>query len=139
MDEIKSASWNNRFWAWLIDVMLMSIPWYLVITILKISAVSVLGFGYQGMLMFLYWTILEGYRGQSIGKMFQNIVVVGAFGEKIGIKDAALESFGKAFLLPLDCLIGWLAIPASGQRLFNNISNTIVTIEIEECAMCYRT
>lgn len=45
---------------------------------------------------------------------------------KIVFRVAALESFGKAFLLPLDCLIGWLAMPDSKLRLFNRISNTLV-------------
>ena len=32
---------------------------------------------------------------------------------RINYPTAAIESFGKAFLLPLDCLIGWLAMPGS--------------------------
>jgi uncharacterized RDD family membrane protein YckC len=49
-------------------------------------------------------------------------------GSRIGYAQAALESFGKAFLLPLDCIIGWIASSCSAkrQRLFNKLSNTIV-------------
>ena len=73
-----------------------------------------------------YWTALEGYRGQSLGKMLLNIVVTGPLCESIRFRDAAVESFGKAFLLPIDCLIGWFALRDSQQRLFNKISDTVV-------------
>jgi hypothetical protein len=69
---------------------------------------------------------LEGYRGKSLGKMLFNIVVTGTLGENIGFRDAALEAFGKAFLLPFDCFICWFALREKRQRLFNRISDTIV-------------
>jgi uncharacterized RDD family membrane protein YckC len=69
---------------------------------------------------------MEGYQGQSIGKMIMNLKVVNRDGTKINYATAALESLGKAFLLPLDCLIGWLAMPGTKLRVFNRISNTIV-------------
>ena len=55
-----------------------------------------------------------------------NLKVVNRDGTKIHYKTAAIESFGKAFLLPLDCLIGWIAMPNSKLRVFNRISNTLV-------------
>lgn len=135
MDEIKPASWQSRFWAWSIDALLMSILWYLLMYINNLNATSLLALGYYGILTFLYWTVLEGYRGQSIGKMMLNLAVVGQFGEIIGFKDAAIESFGKAFLLPLDCLIGWMALPGKGLRLFNRISDTVVA-SLDEVGCC---
>lgn len=126
MEEIRRASWRARFWAWLIDVLLMSILGYLVATVLGLSLLSRGEIALQGGLMFLYWTVLEGYRGQSLGKMVLNLVVVGPVGEKIGFRDAGIESFGKAFLLPLDCLAGWWLLRGKGQRLFNRLSNTVV-------------
>ncbi len=59
------------------------------------------------------------------------IRVTGRAGESVGFTTAAIESFGKAFLLLPDCLIGWLAMPGSKQRLFNRISGTVV-IETRE-------
>jgi len=126
MDRIKPASWQKRLWAWIIDVLLVGIPWYLIIYTLVWNAASFLGLGLYGAMAFIYWTILEGYRGQSMGKMVLNLAAIGQFGECIGYKDAAIESFGKAFLLPLDCLAGWATLPGTGQRLFNRFSNTIV-------------
>jgi hypothetical protein len=80
--------------------------------------------------MFVYWTALEGYRGQSLGKMLLNIVVVGPYGEAIGFRDSALQSFGKAFLLPVDCLIGLLAYREKRQRFFNKLSDTVVKKQV---------
>jgi uncharacterized RDD family membrane protein YckC len=85
--------------------------------------------------LFVYWTLLEGYRGQSVGKMMLSLVVVGTAGERIGFMDAAVESFGKAFLLPFDCLLGWMGMAGKGQRFFNRLSNTVV-VKAEECIQC---
>ncbi len=144
MDTASPATWESRFWAWLIDILLvgliysmfgdcldipgtldvaesLGIVWALGITEgLGIDALGI------GLAAFVYWTVLEGYRGQSIGKMVMNIAVVDASGKMIGYEKAAIECFGKAFLLPLDCLIGWQALPASCQRLFNGVSDTLV-------------
>ena len=58
--------------------------------------------------------------------MVMNLKVVNRDGTKISYATSALESLGKAFLIPLDCLIGWLAMPGTKLRVFNRISNTIV-------------
>jgi uncharacterized RDD family membrane protein YckC len=135
MDGISRASWRERFWAWLIDVLLMGILWSSLMTISTIGASSAEGLGILATLLFIYWTALEGYRGQSLGKMLLNIVVVGPMGEKIGFPDSAVESFGKAFLLPLDCLCGWIFYRGSGQRVFNRFSDTVVA-EANEVSWC---
>ena len=127
MDEIiVLSSWEDRFWAWLIDVLLMGILWHRILTVLKIDAFGLSGVFLLAALLFIYWTVLEGYRGQSLGKMLFNIVVTGPLGESFRFRDAALESFGKAFLVPLDCVACWFFFRKSRQRLFNRISNTIV-------------
>jgi uncharacterized RDD family membrane protein YckC len=137
MEKMRGASWQSRFWAWLIDVLLLSIPWHLIMYAFGLDAISFLGLGCYGAMAFLYWTVLEGYRGQSMGKMVLNLAVIGKLGECIGFKDAAIESFGKAFLLPLDCLVGWTALPGSGQRLFNKISDTVVASLNQEDACIF--
>lgn len=135
METLTPASWMARFWAWLVDVLLMSILWYMAMTISGTSAFSPRGLGFHAVLLFLYWTLLEGYRGQSLGKMVLGIAVVGSAGERIGFKDAAVESLGKAFLLPLDFAIGILAFRDRGQRLFNRLSDTVVA-DAEEGIWC---
>ena len=126
MNKIVLASWDDRFWAWGIDVLLMSIIWHRVLFILEVDEFSLKGALMLASLLFIYWTALEGYRGQSFGKMILNIVVAGPLGEHIRFRDAAIESFGKAFLLPLDCLSCWFFFRKDRQRLSNRISNTIV-------------
>ena len=42
------------------------------------------------------------------------------------IKSAAIESFGKAFLLPINVLLGWIFTNNKRQRIFNRLSDTIV-------------
>lgn len=127
MDEIiVLSSWEDRFWARLIDVLLMGILWHRILIVLKMDALGIGGAVLLAAILFIYWTALEGYRGQSLGKMLFNIVVTGPLGESIRFRDAAVESFGKAFLLPFDWLIGWYALRESRQRLFNRISDTIV-------------
>lgn len=126
--EMRPAAWRARFWAWLIDILLVSIPWHMMMTSGVVGTFNTGSASLAGLaaLTFAYWTLLEGYRGQSLGKMILNIMVVGTLGQEIGFMDAAVESFGKAFLLPLDFLAGMIASPRSGQRLFNRLSGTIV-------------
>ncbi|OPY53200.1 MAG: RDD family protein [Methanosaeta sp. PtaU1.Bin112] len=125
-DTIVLSSWEERFWAWLIDVLLMGILWSGILIVLRVDPSSFNGVFLLLALLFIYWTALEGYRGQSLGKMLLNIVVTGPIGEDIRFRDAAVEAFGKSFLLPVDCLIGWFAFSRSRQRLFNKISDTVV-------------
>lgn len=130
METIHLAKWESRFWAWLIDILLVGALSNLIAISLRFlwhfEYFSLESFGVNGVLMFVYWTLFEGYNGQSVGKMALDLKVTDRNGGRIVFRDAALESFGKAFLLPLDCLIGWLAMPDSKLRLFNRISNTIV-------------
>ena len=126
------ASWEDRFWAWLIDIMLIGILWHRVMMVMKLEALGYDGALLHSLMLFIYWTALESHRGQSLGKMVMNIAVTGRSGEDIGLADAAVESFGKAFLLPIDCLAAWIINRGNKQRLFNRISDTIVVRQIEE-------
>jgi uncharacterized RDD family membrane protein YckC len=130
------AKWSNRFWAWLVDVILVILflnivrgifePFWKLPLLWDYMHWEIFAIGFETIFFFLYWTVMEGFRGQSIGKMVMNLKVVNRDGTKIRYGTAALESVGKAFLLPLDCLIGWLAMPNTKLRVFNRISNTIV-------------
>jgi uncharacterized RDD family membrane protein YckC len=137
MATIHLARWDTRFWAWLIDIIIVGIAVNVVTTL----AGAVYPFphlfdfpgnlfpfdlGLNSTVLFVYWTLLEGYSGKSVGKMALNLQVTGRSGEKIGFGAAAISSFGKAFLLPIDALIGWIAMPGTKLRLFNRLSNTIV-------------
>ncbi|KUL03553.1 MAG: RDD domain containing protein [Methanoculleus marisnigri] len=71
------ARWETRFWAWLIDVLLIGLPLWALSDRLPPSwrfmiDPGLLSFSLSSIVFFLYWTLLEGYRGQSIGKMAVN-------------------------------------------------------------------
>ncbi|MFC1803208.1 RDD family protein, partial [Thermoproteota archaeon] len=76
--------------------------------------------------LFLYWTYTEGATGQSIGKKVMKIKVTDLNGESIEMNTSMYQAFGKAFLLPLDILIGLIMYKDKDQRLFNHLSGTIV-------------
>jgi uncharacterized RDD family membrane protein YckC len=130
------ARWDTRFWAWLIDFILVILfinivrgaldPFWKLPQLWEFWRWEFFAVTFETLIFFFYWTVMDGYRGQSIGKMVMNLKVVSREGKKISYPAAAVESFGKAVLLPLDCLIGWLAMPGSKQRVFNRISHTIV-------------
>lgn len=132
------SKWSTRFWGWLIDIIIVNIAWGAVVRSFALLAFfpsfglidvwghNLFGIGTYSFVIFLYWTAMEGAAGQSIGKMVLNIKVTDRKGGEINFGKAAIESFGKAFLLPIDCLIGWIAMPEAKLRLFNRISNTIV-------------
>jgi uncharacterized RDD family membrane protein YckC len=132
------AFWGERFVAWLIDVILLSIiiglirafvwvgwprfPWVPSFS----TWVPFVDFGLSNVVQFLYWMLMEGAYGQSLGKMLMRMKVTRLGGSPINMAQAALQSLGKAFLLPLDCLLGWILYPRRRQRLFNYLSETIV-------------
>jgi len=132
------ANWGERFVAWLIDVVILAI----VITPIRLllaagwpsftlatgfpTWIPFVDFGLSNFIHFLYWMIMEGAYGQSFGKMIMRIKVTRLDGKPTDIARAAIESIGKAFLLPLDCLLGWLLYPRKRQRIFNYLSETVV-------------
>jgi hypothetical protein len=50
------------------------------------------------------------------------------------LKSVAIQGFGKAFLLPLDVLLGWIFTNDNRQRLFSKAANTIVIKVSEEAS-----
>lgn len=139
--EVILASWTDRFVAWLIDFIIVSIGLGILFALLAIP----FWFSYysNGMALahknfepfhyllsslafFGYWTYFEHTSGQSIGKRLLNIKTTDMSGRSVDTKSAALESFGKSFLLPIDVILGWLFTNNKRQRIFNKISNTIV-------------
>ena len=131
--QLHLASWSDRFWAWLIDVLLVGAALSAIGDAAGVFPVLTGDFpvttpflGANGFGLWLYWTFLEGSRGQSAGKTVMDITVTDEHGDPITFVEAAVESFGKAFVLPLDLLIGWFAMSGEYVRLFNRLSSTIV-------------
>lgn len=123
------ATWERRFFAWLVDVIIVGVVVGAVgdvVAALPGPASPAPATGFGGLGLFVYWTLLEGRTGQSAGKLVLDLRVVDEAGDEIDYVTAAIESFGKAFLLPVDCLVGWLAMPGEKVRLFNRLSETVV-------------
>jgi uncharacterized RDD family membrane protein YckC len=75
----------------------------------------------------IYWTLLEGYQGQSLGKILLRIKIVDINGGKVTLHEAALRSLAKTLFLPLDLLIGIIKTRKQGWiRYFDYYTRTIV-------------
>ncbi len=123
---IQVASWKDRLLAGLIDH----------VTLTAITAVPLHLTNYDPLMvcpslaLYGYFVITEFKYGQTLGKKALNIKTTTYDGTKISLKQSAINSIGKTFLLPIDFVVGILLEKNRKQRLFNKISDTIV-IKIE--------
>jgi len=135
--EITLARWSTRFWAWLIDFIIVTIAIEVIFAIayapLALNqgvqgnpGLGAVRFAVQSLLFFAYWTYFESTTGQSIGKKLLKIKTTDLVGNAPDIRNIAIQSFGKAFLLPIDVFFGWIFTNDKRQRLFNRASDTIV-------------
>jgi len=125
------ASWSDRFLAWLIDFIIIGV----VLLVITVSTVGV-GSGVfllQSLVFFVYWTYTESTRGRSLGKSVLKLMVVTKSGEPIDLTKAAIQSFGKAFIMPIDVILGYLLFQEHRQRLFSKLADTVVIkLHVEE-------
>ena len=139
--EFVLASWGERLIAWLIDMIILGVllAWFVLPGFYWIPKawggmvprwIPFVDLGFRNVVYFLYWTLLEGMYGQSVGKMAMKIKVTNRDGGPIDTGRAAIQSIGKAFLLPIDCILGWIMYPVNQQRLFNHIAETVVVKSI---------
>jgi uncharacterized RDD family membrane protein YckC len=77
-------------------------------------------------LLWLYSTLMEGYSGQTLGKAFLHLKAVTITEKKLSYDSAAVRNFGKAFLLPIDLLIGFRIKDKRFIRYFDKFSGTTV-------------
>lgn len=144
MDENNSnklilANWPERIISWVIDFVIVLVGLVIFYSILIIPLLIFYGnFGqivkdififhyfFSGLVFFIYWSYFESTTGQSLGKMIMNLKTTNIKGERASVKEIAIESFGKSFLLPLDVILGWIFADEKRQRVFNRFSDTIV-------------
>jgi uncharacterized RDD family membrane protein YckC len=137
MGGLKKATWGERFVAWLIDIAILNFALLIVSALIYLGNpfalfrgegwwFSLFNFTSSGVVFFLYWLLMEAANGRSIGKMVMRLKVTRLDGKPINFAQAAVESVGKAFLLPIDFLIGWALFPRRRQRIFNYLSETVV-------------
>jgi uncharacterized RDD family membrane protein YckC len=135
--EIVLARWSTRFWAWLIDFVIVTIAIEIIFSVAyaplafnqgiqQNPALGAVKYAVQSLMFFAYWTYFESTSGQSIGKKLLKIKTTGLNGSLADVRSVAIQSFGKAFLLPIDVFFGWIFTNEKRQRLFNRASDTIV-------------
>ncbi|OLS19618.1 MAG: hypothetical protein HeimC3_44530 [Candidatus Heimdallarchaeota archaeon LC_3] len=136
------ADWWTRFWAWLIDIIIInmiieSFRWTLIAFtsnwgFITDSFFFSVGFSINGLAMLIYFTYAEGNYGTTLGKQALGLVVIKENGEKSTFGESAISAVGKAFLLPIDIIVGYfMQDPPVGQRiplnqrLFQRISKNV--------------
>ena len=134
--EILIAKWSDRFIAWLIDFIIISA----ISGMIFASIFGVTNFEWNenmmfsestsyipaSLLFFVYWIILEYKGGQSIGKKILRLKVANIDGKPPQLLGVIISSFGKAFLLPIDMILGLIFTNQKRQRIFNKIGDTVV-------------
>lgn len=135
--EVVLAKLSTRFWAWLLDFIIVMTAAEIIFSIAyaplafngSVQANPALGaikYAVQSLMFFGYWTYFESTSGQSIGKKLLKIKTTDLAGNVADRKSVAISSFGKAFILPIDVLFGWIFANEKRQRLLSRASNTIV-------------
>ncbi len=135
------AKWTDRFLAWLIDFIIISI----FSTSIIFASFGTINYEYgeddfwaestqyipTSILFFVYWTILEYKTGQTIGKKILNLKVTDIHGNRPSLKGIRFSSFGKSFLLPIDVVLGWILTNEKRQRVFNKLGDRLI-VKIKE-------
>ncbi len=133
------ANWGPRILAFIIDAIIVSIAVDLLrLPILFESPGSILlyptGVSINSIVLFVYFVLMESYYGTTIGKEVLKLQVITEDGRKPELKEAAISAIGKAFLLPIDLLVGLIMkdtgheVPLN-QRLFQKVSKTLVIVK----------
>ena len=136
------ARWSDRFFAWLIDyVIVATVTFVIYLALFSVNFDQIVSgdfedsqtyeYGSISIVYFLYWLILEAKKGQSIGKIALHLKITDLSGKPADFKSIAISSFGKAFLLPIDVILGRLFTNKKRQRIFNRLGKTIV-IKVEQ-------
>jgi uncharacterized RDD family membrane protein YckC len=135
--EITIARWSTRFWAWVVDFIIVTVAIEIIFAIAyaplafnqgfqQNPALGAVKYAVQSLLFFGYWLYFESTTGRSIGKKLLKIKTTDLAGNLPSKRNVAIQSFGKAFLLPIDVFFGWIFTNEKRQRLFNRASDTIV-------------
>jgi len=134
--ELLIAKWSDRFIAWLIDFIIISSIFAIIVTSIfgtlevEWNETMIVSEGTNyipvSVLFLAYWIVLEHKSGQSIGKKILHLKIVNIDGKPPSLLGVIISSFGKAFLLPIDMILGLIFTNQKRQRIFNKIGDTIV-------------
>jgi uncharacterized RDD family membrane protein YckC/DNA-binding HxlR family transcriptional regulator len=130
------ATFRKRVSAFLIDLALVFAIFWILPTVFHVLTVgltlsSVLDVGitlFFVVLFWIYFTLLEGFAGQSLGKRLIGLMVVRVDGKKLFYDHAAVRNFSKGFflLLPFDLLVGLRLKDPKFIRYFDKFAGTTV-------------
>ena len=133
------AKWKDRFFAWIVDFIIISA----ISTLIIFTSFQLLGYELEDFIMndgtyvptsiifFSYWTILEYKTGQTVGKKMFNLKITNIYGKKPNLREVIISSLGKSFILPIDVVLGWMLTNEKRQRIFNKLGGTLV-VKIKE-------
>lgn len=80
--------------------------------------------------IYIMITLLESFKGQTLGKYVFKIRVIKINGEKLGLTESGIRNSGKIFLLPLDLFIGLLFLRKKGYLRFFDYFTEVKTEKI---------
>ena len=140
------AEWGPRFWAFIIDMFIVSAVTSAFSSFLFFSFGDwswwsfglfdpfqwLFSLGPSTLVFFVYSIAMEHYYGQTLGKMALNIEVISELtGERPLPQELAISSVGKAFFLPIDLIVGRIIreehrTPDLNQRLTQKWSKVVV-------------
>jgi uncharacterized RDD family membrane protein YckC/DNA-binding transcriptional ArsR family regulator len=129
--QLSVASFKQRTFAFLIDfgiVFALTVPVLLPILLNTVASFVVIPINLTFVTLGFLWvysTILEGFRGQTVGKRVLGLVAMKTDGKKIDYEHAAVRNLGK-ILLPVDVLAGYLLNDKRYLRYFDKFAGTTV-------------
>lgn len=138
-NDLLLANWVDRFLAWLIDFVIVNLVLWAIFAAVAIpfwldgtperwfqNADGTARWAITSLVFFGYWIYFETTTGQSLGKMALRLKTTDLNGNRANIRSIAIESFGKAFLLPIDLILGWIFTNEKRQRIFARAGDIIV-------------
>lgn len=83
--------------------------------------------------VYIAFTLLDSYKGQTPGRYIMGIRVVTIYDRKLDLIEAGIRNIGKVFLLPLDLLVGIIFFSRKGYiRFFDYYTETkIEKVKVE--------
>jgi len=126
------ATFRKRVFAFLVDFAIAFVVFLVlpnIFSVLTEGATVLLHLNvilFSLVLFWIYFTLLEGFAGQSLGKRLVGLMVVRLDGKKLFYDHAAVRNFGKVFLLPFDLAVGLRLKDERFIRYFDKFAGTTV-------------
>lgn len=109
------ADFGPRFVAYIIDAILLS----LIFGGFVFSSIGFTGgvwLGANSTMWFVYFVLAEYFFNTTLGKYIMELEVVNLDGQPPEILAIIINSLAKAYLLPIDIILGWILVPTSGDK-----------------------